>query len=227
MTLLVGENGAPNWAYVVQRPPTSAILGYLATKWLEYENEFSGIGEPFANRSEPVLTEGFAAFLDREFYAKHQPFDGEFCAERQRVDLGVDGKRLIIGRTDIEWRLFGSPNFIVEFKVVGNGRPARAYVVDGMARFVDGRYGPLSIEGAMWAFFRPGSTEVASHIEAAIDANVLPLRSQPENGNHRIAPSTIAPGTASFDSMHLREPIAPNIRLAHIFVDIRPTPRTS
>lgn len=227
MTLLAGEDSAVSWAYVVRRPPTSEILGYLAAKWLEYENEFSGIGEPFASRSEPALTEGFAAFLDREFHAKHQPFDGEFCAERQRVDLGADGKRLIIGRTDIEWRLFGSPNFIVEFKVVGNGRPAKAYVTDGMARFVDGRYGSLSIEGAMWAFFRPGSTEAASHIEAAIDANLVPLRAQPENGLHRIAPSAIAPGTASFDSLHHRDPVAPSIRLAHIFVDILPAPVTS
>jgi hypothetical protein len=220
----VGGNNGASWAYVVQRPPASEILGYLATKWLEYESEFSGIGEPFASRSEAALTEGFAAFLDREFQAKRQPFDGEFCAERQRVDLGPDGKRLIIGRTDIEWRLFGSPNFIVEFKVVGHGRPAKAYVTDGMARFVDGRYGPLSIEGAMWAFFRPGSTEVASHVEAAIDAHLVPLRAQAENGIHRIVPSTIAPGTASFDSLHLREPVAPTIRLAHIFVDILPNP---
>jgi hypothetical protein len=219
---LVEKDSATNWAYVVRRPPASQILSYLTNKWSDYEKEFSGIGQPFKTRNEPSLTEGFAAYLDKELEAKKQPFDGEFYAERQRVDLKPDGKRAIIGRTDIEWRLFGSPNFIVEFKVVGHGRPAKAYVTDGMARFVDGRYGPRTTEGAMWAFFRPGSAEVASHVEAAIDAHLVALRAHMENGAFRISPSTIAPGTASFDSLHLRDPIAPAIRIAHIFCDITP-----
>ena len=52
-----------------------------------------------------------------------QPFDGEFFAEVERVDLGPDGKRIIIGRSDIEWRLHGIPNFVIEFKVIGGGGP--------------------------------------------------------------------------------------------------------
>ena len=118
MILLAGLENGSEWAYLVQRPPASQILAYLVAKWAEYETQYSGIGEPFAARSEPALTEGFAAFLDAAQLAGHQPFHGEFIAERQRCDLGPDGKRKIIGRTDIEWRLFGSPNFIVEFKVV-------------------------------------------------------------------------------------------------------------
>jgi len=79
----------------------------------------------------------------------------------------------------------------------------------------------------MWAFFRPGSTEVASHVANIIDAHLAPLRSQPEDGMHRITPSKIAPSTARFDSLHLRDPVAPTIRLAHIFVDIMPHPPAS
>ena len=117
-----------------------------------------------------------------------------------------------------------SPAFIVEFKVGGSGRPAKAYVMDGMMRFVDGKYGPHSLEGAMWAFFRPGSTEQASDIAAIIDENCVMLRSEKEGGESVIAPSKIAPGTAAFDSLHSRDPDHPTIRLSHIFVDIAPYP---
>lgn len=209
---------------MVRRPPASAILAYLFARWQEYEQTYSGTGEPFGVRTEPQLTEGLGAYLTELYEAGEQSFDGEFFAEHRRVDLGSDGKRKIIGRSDIEWRLHGSPNFIVEFKVIGGGRPAKAYVSDGMARFVDGRYGHRSTEGAMWAFFRPGSTELIPHVEALIDAHLEPLRCQAENGAHRIAPSIMAPATASFDSLHARDPAAPAIRLAHVFVTIAPAP---
>lgn len=224
MTQLAGLQEDSVWAYLVRRPPASEILRYLLARWQEYEGRYSGQGQPFATRTEPELTEGLAAYLTVEYEAGRQPFDGEFHAELRRFDLGTDGKRAIIGRSDIEWRLFGSPDFIVEFKVIGGGRPAKAYVVDGMIRFVDGRYGHRSMEGAMWGFFRPGSRELASDVEALIDAHVTPLRCHIENGVHRFAPSTIAPGTATFDSLHFRDPDAPDIRLAHIFVNIAPHP---
>lgn len=212
------------WSYVVRRPPASAIVGYLLAQWQAYEAQYSGLGEPFATRSEPKLTEGLGAFLAASYEATAQPFAGEFYAELNRVDLASDGTRRFIGRTDIEWRLFGAPNFIVEFKVIGGGRPAKFYVSDGMTRFVDGRYGHRSREGAMWAFFRPGSSELVSHVEALIDAHLVPLRCQAEGGAHRIAPSIIAPGAAHFDSLHARDPALPSIRLAHMFVTIAPHP---
>lgn len=220
MTELFGLADASAWGRLVRRPPAAAILSYLVQKWKEYETLYSGIGEPFATRDEPTLTEGLAAFLDVQRDAGQQPFDGEFFAELRRYDLLPDGKRRIIGRSDIEWRLSGEPNFIVEFKLVGGGRPAGAYVTDGMIRFVDGRYGPKAREGAMWAFFRPNSTEDVSHIEAIIDRHRVKLRCQAENGMHRIAPSALAPGLANFDSLHERDAPAAAIRLAHIFMTI-------
>lgn len=224
MTQLAGLQDDSAWTYLVRRAPAPDLLRYLLEKWQEYEQLYSGQGQPFATRSEPELTEGLAGYLDEQREANAQPFDGEFFSELRRFDLGPDGKRRIIGRSDIEWRLYGSPNFIVEFKVIGGGRPAKAYIVDGMIRFVDGRYGHRSTEGAMWGFIRPGSKEGASDVEALIDAHITPLRCQVDNGVHRFTPSTIAPSTASFDSIHLRDPHAPNIRLAHIFVDIAPHP---
>ncbi|UCV28137.1 hypothetical protein [Ferribacterium limneticum] len=220
MTRLLGLHKASDWTWVVRRPPAAQILEYLVNKWLDYETKYSGIGEPFASRNEPALTEGLAAYLDAEYQAGAQPFDGEFFAELNHYDLLPDGKRSIIGRSDIEWRLSGAPNFIIEFKVIGGGRPAKAYITDGMIRFVDGRYAPKAAEGAMWAFFRPNSTETVTDIEAIIDEHVAHLRCQPENGMHRISPSVLAPNIASFDSVHERVHPAISIRLAHIFVSI-------
>ena len=220
MNELVGQMGGSHWAYLVRPAPASQVLSYLVAMWSKYETQYSGIGQPFAERSETTLTEGFAAYLETKLDAGQQPFDGEFVAERQRYDIGPDGKRVIIGRTDIEWRLFGSPAFVIEFKVIGGGRPAKAYVSDGMMRFVDGRYGPKSVEGAMWAFFRPGSTEVASDVADIIDANLVQLRAQAEQGVHRIAPSKVAPNTAAYDSLHLRDSEVSKIRLAHIFLEL-------
>jgi len=221
---VVGLEHGSDWTYLVQRPPASKLLAYIFEKWLEYEAHYSGIGEPFEQRSESKLTQGLATYLMKQSEAKKQPFDGEFFAELNRYDLRPDGKCKIVGRTDIEWRLFGSPNFTVEFKVIGGGRPAKAYVADGMVRFVDGRYSPDGTEGAMWAFFRPGSSEVASDLEAIIDKHLGPLGCQPEKGVYRIAPSVVAPDTAKFDSLHLRKTKSV-IRLAHVFVTIAPSPK--
>lgn len=227
MTSLLGPVAGSGWAYLVERPPAALILAYLAAKWTEYEAAYSGIGQPFADRSEPELTEGFAAFLAKEADAGKQPVDGEFAAERRECDIAPDGKRIIVGRTDIEWRLFGSPAFVVEFKIVGGGRPARLYLTEGIARFVRAQYARRCSEGAMWAFFRPGASEGVSHIEADFDTHLDFLRAEPEKGKHRIAPSVIAPATARFDSVHRRDPVAPTIRIAHVFVDIRAHPSST
>ena len=208
------------WAYLVRRPPTSKILDYLLVQWQEYERIYSGKEEPFGTRSEPELTEGLGAFLTKKYDNNSQPFDGEFFAELVRVDLGPDGKRRIIGRSDIEWRLHGQPNFVIEFKVIGGGRPAKDYVTKGIVRFVEGRYGQRSLEGAMWAFFRPGFSKLRNELKSIIDTHRDDLRCQVEDGCYQIVPSKIAPATAEFDSIHDRSPDAPTIRLAHIFVNI-------
>lgn len=220
MTTLLGLRPGSPWSRVIRCPPTATILSYLVDKWQEYAAHYGGIGEPLARRDEPELTEGLSAFLGKEFDGGRQPFDGEFFCELKRFDLLPDGKRICIGRTDIEWKLFGFPNFIVEFKIIGGGRRAIKYVTEGMARFVDGRYGPRALEGAMWAFIRPSSPEQAVHVQAHVDAHSGPLRCIAVGGAYRISPSELAPSVATFDSLHDRDPPAPTIRLAHVFIDL-------
>lgn len=212
--------GSIDWKWVVRRPPASDILAYLHAKWKEYESRFSGVGSPFSDRDEPTLTEGFAAFLALAHEDGSQPFDGVFVAERKRYDLQPDGRPKVIGRTDIEWILDSTAGFIVEFKIVGGGRPAAAYVKHGIERFVDGRYGHKAIEGAMWAFIRNDCTDNAQTIGALVERHATRLLCEAEDNKHLRRPSSMAPVVASFDTVHLRNSPLPKIRLAHLFVKL-------
>jgi hypothetical protein len=222
LTPLYGLTSGSNWTRLVRRPPASSILGYLVKQWAAYSNEFSGKGTPLSTRTEPELTEALAAFLTREQEAGLQPFDGEFYGELTRFELAPNGTRIRTGRTDIEWRLFGFPNFVVEFKMVSAGRKAIKYVTEGMVRFVDGRYGPRAPEGAMWAFIVAGSPENETDVRAHVEANAAFLRCTPTGGANVMAPSLIAPTVAAFDSIHDRSPAFDVIGLAHLFVDLPP-----
>jgi hypothetical protein len=212
--------GSSDWEWVVRRPPAADILAYLHAKWKEYEARFAGVGPSFSDRDEPTLTEGFAAFLALAHESGSQPFDGIFVAERKRYDLQPDGRPQVIGRTDIEWILDSTAGFIVEFKIVGGGRPAAAYVKHGIERFVDGRYGHRAIEGAMWALIRNDCSDDEQTMGALVERHASRLRCQAENGAHLRRPSSMAPVVASFDTVHLRSLPLPAIRLAHLFVKL-------
>lgn len=220
MTRLLGLEASSPWTLVVRRPPTGQILEYILAKWDEYVAAFGGVGIPLRQRTEPVLTEGLGAFLVAEKDANRQPFHGDFFAELVRFDLNPDGTARRVGRTDIEWRLYGMPAFIIEFKIIGGGRPALLYVTQGMARFVDGRYGPHSLEGAMCAFVQSDSSETHAEVVGHILANNSQLRCLQWNGSYLVSPSNIAPSVATFDSLHERAPASPDIALAHIFIDL-------
>jgi len=221
VTEILGLRGDTVWTAFIQRPPTSVILEYIAAKWFEYAEKFSGLGEPLAQRSEPVLTEGLYAFLAEEAEAGRQPFDGDFLAERKRYDLQkVDGRAVCTGRTDIEWLLYGFPAFIVEFKLLGGGRYASKYVMEGLSRFVDGRYGAKSSEGAMCALIRPDATQDHTHVIAELMAHSTELKCVGFGEELACVPSKIAPTVAQFDSAHDRAPAHPAIQLAHMFLAI-------
>lgn len=219
MTDILGLSEDTVWSAFIRRPPTTKILEYIAAKWSEYATNFSGLGEPLAQRPEPVLTEGLYAFLAEEAEAGRQPFDGDFLAERKRYDLQkADGRAVCTGRTDVEWLLYGFPAFIVEFKLLGGGRYASKYVTEGLIRFVDGRYGSKSSEGAMCALVRPDAKQDHTHVAAELAANAKDLKCISFKGSVTFSPSQIAPTVALFDSAHDRTPTHSPIRLAHMFL---------
>jgi hypothetical protein len=221
----LGLESSSSWTRVIRRPPAARIIGYIHQKWFEYIEHFAGEGTPFHERDEPVLTEGLVAFLVAEFEAGRQPFDGEFFAELRHCDLRHDGTAQCIGRTDIEWRLFGFPCFVVEFKILDGGRQRlERYVNDGLRKFVDGRYASAAGEGAMCAWLRVGAETDAERLEYLIADRAVALHCHPSTDRPVVTPSRVAPGVARFDTAHTRSPPARSpIQLAHLFI-VLPAP---
>jgi hypothetical protein len=213
------------WSRVVRRPPTEAILSHIRSQWMTYGETYRDLGKPLPERDEPVLTEGLATFMIDRAAQGLQPFDGEFLAELRRSSLQPDGTTKVIGRTDLEWRLFGFPALVVEFKIIGSGRRTALYLTHGLARFIDGRYGAAASEGAMCALVRPLSAgeDPVSELEGLLDRTARDYRCIEERGVHRF-PSALAPSVARFDTLHERDEPRPTLRLAHFFLDI-PAPR--
>ena len=195
-------------------------MWYIYRKWLDYSARYSDSGKSFQERDEPTLTEGFAAFLVGEYWAGRQPFDGDFISELRHYDLQSDGTAKCIGRTDIEWRLFGWPCFILEFKILDGGGARRDRCLGhGVQRFVDGRYAPRSGEGAMCGLLRTGGERDAKHLEAMIVDRAAVLCCHPPGEPPVVAPSRLAPSVARFDTAHSRSAPAVNpFHLAHVFM---------
>lgn len=209
------------WTRIVRRPSAEHILTYIIEKWREYAELFQARGDPLYERDEPTLTEGLAAFLAKEEEAGRQSLDGDFLAELRHYDLGVDGVPICIGRTDIEWRLYGFPCFTVEFKILDAEKTrVRRYLNQGLIKFVDGRYAARAPEGAMCAFVRPGAEEVVELLRTTITAQAAEYSCHPED-EPVLVPSQLAPALAQFDTAHVRaEPAVSPIHLAHIFVNL-------
>jgi hypothetical protein len=98
-------------------PPISALLAYVHQSWLGYSNLYKNSLPPLQKRTEPQLTQALAAHLRERQDAGEQPFAGDFFGELSEYILDkVTGLPRCIARTDIEWRLYGMPGFIIEFK---------------------------------------------------------------------------------------------------------------
>lgn len=215
---ILGSNADEGWTRLIRRPPVAIILAHVHSKWQEYVATYGGIGVPLAQRDEPTLTQGLAAFLRSEAADGRQNFDGEFLAEIRRYDLAGDGRAIVLGRTDIEWCLFGFPSFVLEFKILGGGRQTTRYFTDGIARFLDGRYARDASEASMCGLVLPDATRVIAEIENYIDTQAANLRCVAIDGRARCVPSRLAPAHASFDSIHTRAHPWPTIHLVHFFI---------
>lgn len=170
------------------------------------------------NRTEPQLTQALAAHLRERQVAGEQPFAGDFYGELSEYVLDKKtGLPRCIARTDIEWRLHGVSGFIVEFKIL-DGRLERRekYLLDGVMRFVAGRYSGAAAAGAMFALLRKSASD---------DPKLLLLELQKSSTSLQCAGikvnSELLPKIAAFDSAHQRS--APHVtpfQLAHLFVHL-------
>lgn len=197
--------------------PTSALSEYVYNSWLTFQEKYKNSKPSFQKRSETQLTQALSAFLRQQQDKSLQPFGGDFFGELSEFVLDDAGLPKCIARTDIEWRLHGVPGFIVEFKILDGKKTRRdKYLVDGVMRFVVGRYGGAASAGAMFGLLRLLATNDPKLLLAELEKNLATWRCI----DLKKAPQVLSK-VATFDTTHDR--IAPNptpFHLAHLFVSL-------
>jgi hypothetical protein len=198
--------------------PISALLAYVHESWLAYADLYKSSKPPLQNRTEPQLTQALAAHLRERQDAGEQPFAGDFYGELSEYILDkVSGLPKCIARTDIEWRLYGVSGFIIEFKILdGKLRRREKYLLDGVMRFVVGRYSGSTNAGAMFALLRKSASADPSQLLLELEKNGKTMQCTGVKKN-----SALVPKIATFDSMHNRSsPHITPFQLAHLFVPL-------
>ncbi len=198
--------------------PVSALLAYVHESWLAYAHLYKDSAPPLEKRTEPQLTQALAAHLRERQDAGEQPFAGDFYGELSEYILDkVSGLPKCIARTDIEWRLYGVSGFIIEFKILdGKLQRREKYLLDGVMRFVVGRYSGSTNAGAMFALLRKSASDDPSLLLLELEKNGVGLRCAGVKKN-----SELLPKVAAFDSAHQRNsPHITPFQLAHLFVSL-------
>ncbi len=198
--------------------PISALLAYVHESWLAYADIYKQSEPSLQKRTEPQLTQALAAHLRERQDAGEQPFAGNFYGELSEYVLDkVSGLPKCIARTDIEWRLFGVSGFIIEFKILdGKLRRREKYLLDGVMRFVLGRYSGSTNAGAMFALLRRFASDDPSLVLLELEKNGTSFQCA---GVKKY--SEILPKIAAFDSAHQRSsPHVTPFQLAHLFVPL-------
>ena len=195
--------------------PAASLLSYVHGSWAAYATSYKNATPPLHKRTEPQLTKALAAYLRQQQDAGNQPIPGHFFAELSDYILDEDGLPVCIGRTDIEWRLYGYPRFVIEFKVLdGTAARRQRYLFDGVLRFVDGRYASSARVSSMFAFMLCDPSNDVTALKAELRKSG-PLRCVGVRD-----PSQLF-SIASFDSIHDRaSPHLTPFQLAHVFVSL-------
>jgi hypothetical protein len=199
-------------------PPISMLLTHVYQSWLGYANRYKNASPPLQSRTEPQLTQALAAHLRGRQDAGERPFIGDFFGELSEYILDkATGLPKCIARTDIEWRLYGVPGLIIEFKILdGRARRREKYLLDGVMRYVSGRYSSLTTAGAMFALLRKAAAKDPGLIRLELQKNGSGLQCVNVK-NH----SKLLPNIAAFDSTHDRNsPHLTPFELAHLFVPL-------
>jgi hypothetical protein len=196
---------------------TSTLLKYVYESWHAYADAYKDSVPPLQKRTEPQLTQALAAFLRQRQDAAQQPFPGDFFGELAEYILDKSGLPKCTKRTDIEWRLYGVPGFIVEFKIL-DGKTSRRvkYLSDGVMRFVVGRYGGEASVGAMFGLLRKSASKDPTLLLSEMEQNATAWQCADVKKISQLFPSV-----AAFDTAHNRTSPSPSpFQLAHLFVSL-------
>ena len=181
------------------------------------------------DEAEPVLTQNLCEALSQPARREHARMDCDFLAETRELRRNSDGSTTYVARTDIRVILGapGTPHLVLEFKKL-NGTPAarRLYCVDGLARFVQGKYGLGHHHGVMCglvcADLSGEADRLADYIREPGRARQLRCISD-TNGNMVRRPSGIDSVRALFDTEHNRGTADPlPITVAHVLLSCPP-----
>jgi len=222
MTDVLGLSADSEFVGLLGDIPAPTVLAYVHESWMAYAEAFKNASPPFQKRNEPQLTQALGAYLRKRLDDGEQPFAGDFYAELSHyVFEEKTGLPKCVARTDIEWRLFGVPAFVFEFKLLdGKGARRQSYLSEGVMRFIRGRYSSGGSIGAMFALLRKAAVEDPGLLRAEITNNASAFSCSELN-----EASAIVPTLAAFDSTHSRN--APHVspfRLAHLFVPLPDLP---
>lgn len=218
MTEVRGLAGDSPFLKLLGDIPVAAVLGHVHTAWQSFSNTYLHAEPPLSTRTEPQLTQGLGAYLKKLQDQGGQPFQGDFYTELTEFDLDIQsGMPKQLSRTDIEWRLYGVANFVIEFKVLdGSVARRKRYLSDGVVRFVSGRYSSSAWIGAMFSFLKGKGSSDPPKLSASMLADIK-LKCKALK-----TLSEILPHVAAFDTEHER--LAPHktpFFLAHLFAEIR------
>lgn len=217
MTDVHGLSSDSEFIGLIGDVPAPAILGYVYNSWLGYAEMFKDASPSLQKRKETQLTEALGAHLRKRQDDGEQPFAGDFYAELSQFVLDANGLPKCVARTDIEWRLFGVPALVFEFKLLdGKGPRRQGYLSDGVMRFVSGRYSSGGSVGAMFALLRKSAVGDPALLFAELQQKAAQFKC-----SGLAQASAILPEIARFDSTHAREtPHSSPFQMAHIFVPL-------
>lgn len=220
MTDVKGLTTDSPFADLVGEPPVAALLTYVHNTWVSYVGTYKGANPSFQKRNEPQLTKALGAYLRQRHDAGEQPFVGDFHAELSEYVLDPkSGLPKCIARTDIEWRLYGVPAFVIEFKILDGKLTRREqYLLEGISRFVKGRYASGGRNGAMFALLRKAAKKDPMRLLEWLKENTAAVQCTTLTKS-----SKLSPNIATFDSSHIRDsPHVSPFHLAHVFVSLPP-----
>lgn len=217
-------NLGQNWLLAIPPQDLDDILRYVGDTWEELKRLFPD--EHTFALPEPVLTLSLCERLDDADRKYEFGINASFSAESFEPKR-VNGKIVKNGRTDIRIVLGarGVPELIMEFKKL-NGTPNHRdlYCSEGVARFVIGKYSPKRPSGIMCGLVNTTIPQEAAAMQTLLSApaqvNKYACRCD-DQGRHVFHPSSIAPATAHFDTVHDRSTVMSNgpITIAHLFLD--------
>lgn len=210
-TPIVGTVSA-KWLRAVPPQTLGRVIRYLADSFAELRRLHPP--QHAFSQHEPALTLSLSQHADLQDRKEAQGISGAFAAEAMAPVRDASGTVRKNGRTDILFTLgaAGAPQVVFEFKKLDGGAAhRRAYFIDGLSRFVSGKYAPDRGQGVMVGLTRQQPSAEAQRLvddmKVAAFAATHACLPGPSGGIAR-TPSSIAPGIADFDTVHRREATA-------------------